>query len=151
VTKEELVGVVNRAYALWNQQVPVASQKEVYEAWWSMLWDIGLGDAMGALTVLSALDSYMPRPGGLRKRVIDSSGVEQPPSPFEAWNLLRSATDQINAGTFQPVVLHPAVRETIRQTGTNLHTNNDREQFIKLYEQNCIKWQQHLYNPGEPQ
>lgn len=142
--------LVGQVYALWNQQVPVTGQKELYEAWWLLVSDLELQEALEALVVLSALDAYMPRPGTLRRKVIDRRGEPQPPSPIEAWAQLRAVTDRVNSGTFEPVAWHPAVAETIKRIGTNLHTNGDREQFIKLYEQICHKWQEELYTPKLP-
>ena len=139
--------LVKQVYALWNREVPVAAQKDIYDAWWQMMADLDLQNATDALTALSVLDGPMPRPGQLRRYTITRTGTNLPPTPIEAWNQLRSTAEAVNSGTFRPTVLHAAVAETIRLTGTNLHTNGDREQFFKTYDAVCERWIVEAFSP----
>ncbi len=151
MNKNDLKDLVDQVYALWNQSVPVASAKITYEAWMAMLGDLDHKECQEAVTTLAALDSYMPRPGAIRRKVIDLRGTETPPSAIEAWTQLRRIMETVNAGTYSPEPMHEAVSEAARRIGTNLHTNGDREQFIKMYDSITQKWEETLYTPPKEQ
>jgi len=154
MTKEELVELVDRVYASWNQQIPQLQQKAVYDAWWRILKDLPAEDCHTALDQLIYHDSYMPRPGALYQQTIKNITDNHPPTPLEAWHQLRQLTEQTNNGTYQSANTHPLVLQTIQQLGgtqaLNLHTNGDRDHFITTYNQTLnTHWQQQqkLHSP----
>ena len=140
MTKEELVELVDRVYASWNQQIPALQQKAVYDAWWRILKDLEGEACHTALDQLIYHDSYMPRPGALYQQTIKNITDNHPPTPLEAWHQLRQMSEQTNNGTQQPTNTHPLVLQTIQQLGggraLTLHTNGDREHFITTYTHN---------------
>lgn len=146
MTKTELAEIVDTVYALWNQEPPT-NNKTTYEAWWTMLKDLPAETTKQALTQLATLDGYMPRPGTLRRHTITLTGTTPPPTPIEAWNHLQQLNEATNNGTYQPATIHPALQATIQKTGTRLHTNGDREQFIKTYTKETEQWEITTYTP----
>lgn len=147
MTKQELLDIVNRVFHLWNHTPPATNQKDLYEAWWAMLHDLDAPTVAEALTALSALDTYMPRPGTLRRATLERTGLERPPSPMEAWQTARAISLAINNGTYEPAPLHPALAATIASIGVDHHTNGDREQFLRTYDHQVEQWQLATYTP----
>lgn len=152
LTKEELKKLVDEVFVLWNQQVPAINQKDLYSAWWSMLHDLDYDKVQAAARTLSALDTYMPRPGNLRRKTISLAGQPTPPTPIEAWTHMRHIAEAINNGTYEPDTKHPALLKTISRLkgALDLHTNGDREHFIKTYEQTLEEWEIATYAPPPP-
>ena len=151
MTKEELVELVDRVYASWNQQIPQLQQKAVYDAWWRILKDLESEACHTALDQLIYHDSYMPRPGALYQQTIKNITNNHPPTPLEAWHQLRQMSEQTNNGTHTPTQTHPLVLKTIQQLGgpkaLTLHTNGDREHFITTYTHNLNNhWTQQQQN-----
>ena len=146
MNKTELKEIVDTIYSLWNQEPPTTS-KTTYEAWWTLIHDLQADTVKQAATQLSALDGYMPRPGTLRRHTLNLTGLTPPPTPIEAWNTLQTLNEATNNGTYQPTTLHPALQNTIHKTGTKLHTNGDREQFIKTYTKETEQWELTTYTP----
>lgn len=140
MTKQELITLVNKVHHLWNQQPPLANNRELYEAWWTMLHDLPTADVHTAVEQLAALDKFMPRPGTIRRRTLEQSGLTLPPTGIEAWNVLRRLSTSVNNGTFSPDGVHPTVLETIRVTGHELSTNGDRDLFIRTFDQVAERW-----------
>lgn len=149
MTKQELIDVVNRIYYMWNQTPPVTNQKDLYEAWWVMLHDLPQNETLQAATTLSALDGYMPRPGTLRRKTIEQQGITPPPTPIEAWTQYRHISNSINNGTYEPQLVHDTLATVIKKIGIELHTNGDREQFIKTYEKEVEEWTTNTYTPPQ--
>ena len=151
MTKEELVELVDRVYASWNQQISALQQKSVYDAWWRILKELECDDCHTALDQLIKQDGYMPRPGALYQQTLKHITGDHPPTPLEAWHQLRQMSEQTNNGTHQPTNTHPLVLQTIQQLGgtkaLNLHTNGDREHFITTYTHNLNNhWTQQQQN-----
>lgn len=146
MTKSELVSIVDRIYASWNQTVSAASSKTIYEAWWRVLQDLTVVDVDAAVDTLVSRDSYMPRPGSIRRLVkLDKAGG-QPPDPMLAWHELREMAENVHNGTYSPGSdLHPCVKEALARLGglsaLALHTNGDREIFLETYRKAVIAWE----------
>lgn len=148
MTKNELVAIVDRIYASWNQSVPAASSKTVYEAWWRILGDLTVVDVDGAIDALVARDSYMPRPGTVRRMVLLSRVAEQPPAPLEAWLLLRDMAESVHNGIYVHAGIHECLTEALNRLGgvsaLSLHTNGDREAFVQIYSKIVTDWEDDL-------
>lgn len=137
--KEELVEVVDRIHASWNQTIDKVSQKAVYEAWWRILHDLNKPDVDRAVDHHVIHDTFMPRPGMIRRTTINKLHGWKPPTPGEAWIQFRKMADAAHTGSFtEELTIHPIVKTTVtRMGGTaayNLHTNGDRELFLSVYQ-----------------
>ena len=153
MTKTELIELVDRVYASWNQVVPHSSAKEIYGAWYRLLSDLELEDCHQAVDVLAIADNYMPRPGALRKAVLKaqytSSGDTYPPSSQEAWATLQAAAVSASNGSYTPLCLHACVSEALALLGgtaafSSLQTNGDRNSFTEVYNKVVSEWENNL-------
>jgi len=153
LTKSELIELVDRVYASWNQVVPHSSAKEIYGAWYRLLSDLELEECHQAVDVLAIVDNYMPRPGAVRKMVFleknKTSGNDVPPSPQEAWAILQGVAVSAANGAYQPLCLHACVSEALALLGgtaafSSLHTNGDRNSFIEVYNKVVSAWENEL-------
>lgn len=150
LTKEELKEIVDRVYASWNQQVPASTAKVVYNAWWRILHDLTVVETNEAIDALVIEDSYMPRPGSIRRLVISSQGgLEAPPAPLEAWQQFRSMAEAANSGQYREMVVHPVLRGCVTALGGSaafgMHTNGDRTMFLEAYERAVQGWERETY------
>ena len=139
MTKGELVELVDRVWATWNVDVNMNARKASYEAWFRVLKDLDIEPCHEALDDLAVEDRpWQPRPGTLRKKVIDNGDPNGAvPTAFEAWTQYRSKVVAAASGA-EAIPLHPLVRATVDKLGTSsehaLHTNGDRDMFMKTYE-----------------
>lgn len=141
MTKKELCEIVDRIYASWNQQINLKEQKQVYEAWWRILFDLSKDVVDSVVDEVVIENSFMPRPGEVRRRSVDAvrlaEGVAPVPAPGAAWQQFRAAADAAHSGNSTGAVLHPLVAQTVKALGGvssyNLHTNGDREMFLDVY------------------
>ena len=147
LTKNELVAIVDRVYASWNQTVSAANSRTIYEAWWRVLSDLTVEDVTSAVDTLVIRDKYMPRPGAIRRLVKLENSQDLPPGPLEAWNTLREIAEASQSGIYSPISesVHTCVRKAISAVGGAagfaLHTNGDREHFITAYERVVQEWE----------
>ena len=149
MTKEELVGIVDRIHASWNQTVDKSQQKVVYEAWWRLLRDLNKDDVDTAVDDLCMFERFMPRPGDVRKATVFKVHGWNPPSRADAWNQFRSMADAAHTGTFESsTAIHSLVKRTVAQLGGtaayNLHTNGDRELFLSAYDRTVAEEEKDL-------
>lgn len=151
MTKTELKALVDRVYASWNQSVPASNAKEIYQAWWMILHDLTVVETDAVVNRLVIRNSWMPRPGEIRRLVIAASDVEAPPTPLEAWQQMRQVVEGLHSGSVSPVELHDCVLDAVRRLGgaaaVSLSTNGDREQFSRLYTQVVEDWEAERYSP----
>ena len=148
MTKEEIVKIVDRVCAAWNQTLAMQTKKEMYETWYHVLEGL---DVVKVLRVIDDLiiedDRFMPRVGTVRKRVM-SEGVEAPLEPIIAWQQFRSIADSAGAG-IEMLDMHPLVRVTLSRLGGTsafgLHTNGDREAFLSVYRLVVAEWERDNY------
>lgn len=146
--KTELVELVDRVYATWNQVVPQSSAKVIYEAWWRLLSDLSPEDCHRSVDLLAIADSYMPRPGALRRHVFHQGQNNQSslaPQPAEAWATLQAVAVASARGEYLQVQLHPCVQKAVALLGgtaaLGLHTNGDRNSFTELYKEVVDTWE----------
>lgn len=145
LTKSELVAIVDRIYASWNQSVSASNSKTVYEAWWRILNDLTVVDVDKAVDVLILRDGFMPRPGAVRRLVLLGGVDNAPPAPLEAWLLLREMAEEAHNGRYSPGKAHDCVLDAIQKLGGvaafALHTNSDRENFVQIYSKIVTEWE----------
>lgn len=152
MTKAELVELVDRVYATWNQVVPHSASKEIYGAWYRLLSSLELEDCHRAVDSLAIADNYMPRPGGLRKLVLldqYKSCDSYAPSSQEAWATLQAVAVSASNGSYSPLSLHACVSEALALLGgtaafSRLQTNGDRNSFTEAYNKVVSEWENEL-------
>lgn len=149
MTKTELCAIVDRIYASWNQQINLKEQKHVYEAWWRILRDLDSETVHEVLDSIVIEDSYMPRPGHVRRRAINVIHGISVPSSIEAWQQFREAADASHSGTYSGKSIHELVAKTVKALGGtqaySMHTNGDREQFLSMYERVVKEYEAQAY------
>lgn len=152
LTKNELVDLVDRVYASWNQVVPQSSAKVIYEAWWRLLHDLNSEECHQVVDSLAVSDSYMPRPGVVRSLLVSRNMTNPPPSAQEAWATLQGVAVAAAKGEYIQVSLHECVSEAVRLMGgtqaLHLQTNGDRNSFTELYNQIVATWTNELAKPS---
>lgn len=139
MTRDDTVALVERIWATWNVELPQAIRKQAYDAWHRVIHDLDPNDCAKALDDIVIEDRpWPPRPGTLRRRVVDANDPDAPPSATEAWAQLLARADALRDGAdFEP--LHPTVALVAAKLGVTaqhlLHTNGDRDLFIRKYEE----------------
>jgi hypothetical protein len=140
-TKEETVRLVELLWATWpNNDASSAAKKVHYEAWHRIICDLPYKFCIKALDEFVIEDKpWAPRPGAMRKRAIDLMDPNgTAPIPIEAWGQFqRNLASATSGSDFVP--LHPLVSRAVEKLGATtqrgLHTNGDRDLFIKVYEE----------------
>lgn len=149
MTKTELCQIVDRIYLSWNQQINPVYQKQVYEAWWRILSDLDKEAVELTLDELVIENSYMPRPGEVRRRTVNTIHGVFVPGGGEAWLQFRRAADAAHSGNFSSEPIHALVSQTVKVLGGvtsyNLHTNGDREMFLNTYDKIVKEYEKDLY------
>ena len=139
MNRDDTVALVERVWATWSVDLPMALRKHAYDAWYRVVHDLDASDCARALDDIVIEDRpWPPRPGTVRRRVIDLTDPDGPPSPTEAWAQLQGRADALRNGEdFTP--LHPTVALVAAKLGVTaqhlLHTNGDRDLFIRKYEE----------------
>lgn len=140
MTRQELVLLVEQAYATYNQTLPAAEEKvkAIYSAWYEILHDLDYKEAKRALVRLSVAAQFMPRPGEIRRSAINSrTNMTSFDEPLVAWGKFLSLIRDINSGVQPTEKPSDALTQTIKLLGdavTGMHTNSDREAFCRTYE-----------------
>lgn len=141
MTKDELKELVLQAYATYNQQLLLVDQKMVFKAWYGLLHDLEYADAQRAFIRLATHEKFMPRPGDVRRATIDDQ-IKIPPflDGYSAWGIFTSVIREVNSGaqTERPP-FDEALKNTLKELGESaysMHTNGDREVFVRVYEKN---------------
>jgi len=140
-TKAETVQLVELLWATWpNSDLNGAAKKVHYEAWHRILHDLPYDKCAEALDEFVIEDKpWAPRPGAIRRRVIDLTDPDgAAPTSAEAWAQFQRNLNSATSGTdFIP--LHPLVAKAVNQIGATaergMHTNGDRDMFIRVYDE----------------
>jgi hypothetical protein len=137
MNKAELQQLVDQVYATYNQQLYEVDKKNVYRAWYDLLNDLEYEETINAFLELAVYETFMPKPGQLRRTVIDARTGEPPhPDPYSAWGIFVGAQKDAHFGTQTNVPKPIALQKTLERLGSSaydMHTNGDREVFIKTY------------------
>lgn len=139
MTKEETVQFVELLWATWPKSDLVASAKKVhYEAWYRIVHDLTYDQCTDALDQFVIEDKpWAPRPGAIRRRVVDMGDPDgAAPTETEAWaQFQRNLNSAVSGSDFRP--LHPLVSKAVNRVGATaergLHTNGDRDMFMRVY------------------
>jgi len=139
ITKEETQELVHQAYATYNLQLLELDKKATYRAWHALLHDLPYNEVSAALVRLATFEKFMPRPGDIRRSVINY----QTKTPvhldgYSSWGLFQTIVREVNSGVQTDVPKPEALTKTLKQLGdaaNGMHTNGDRDVFIRVYEQ----------------
>lgn len=140
MTKEELIELVDQAYATYRVEMPVRDEevKALLNAWYEMLHDLELADAKRAFRKLAVVEEFLPRPGKIRRTTID---MTKNIAPFDdavvAWGKWLTLSQEVNSGMPPSIEVSEALSQTVQALGQaaySLHTNSDRSVFCTMYE-----------------
>lgn len=140
MTKKELVNLVDKIYATYNNQLPVDDEglQAVYSAWWDLLHDLDAEETREAFLSIAVHAEFMPRPGALRRKVIDTRiKIPQFDEPIVAWGKWITLSKEVHSGMPPSIPVSDALKLTVQQIGEpayGMHTNADREAFCRTYE-----------------
>ncbi len=143
---EELTRI---AYAMYNLQILLSDEKHIFRSWFAMLSDIEYDVASEAFNDLAIYANFLPRPGEVRRRAIDmTTGGEKHPDAATSWGILQSMRKATEGGQFYQGERPEAMIETMSLLGASandLHTNGDRETFVRVYNKVVEKLEQKKY------
>ena len=143
---EELTRI---AYAMYNLQILLADEKHIFRSWYSMLSDIDYDVASDAFNDLAIYANFLPRPGEIRRKAIDTiTGGESHPDAATAWGILQTMRKATESGQFYQGERPEAMIEAMSLLGgsaSDLHTNGDRETFVRVYNKVVEKLEQKKY------
>lgn len=150
MTKDELKEIVVSAYSMYNQVLLDLDKKNIFLAWWEILQDLPYDGVKQSLVDHACVSPFMPKPGDLRRRHLDTvSGEGDPPPPLVAWSVVTRTVEDSNAGvTTDTTKLHPCIVQVINQLGSavyGLRNATDQVAFMKTYEQVVSAYQQQKY------
>ena len=149
MTKEELMGLVQQVYATYDKQLLDVDKKMVYRAWYDLLNDLEYEEAINAFLELAVYETYMPKPGQLRRAVIDTqTGTTPHLDGYSAWGIFVSIQKNAHFGTQTEIPRPEALVKTLERLGDSayeMHTNGDREAFLRVYEKVVEELEQHKY------
>lgn len=145
MTGEELLKLVDLACGLYNLDATKQRKTEMREAWKLMLHDLDFDGCLKALKDLAVTETFMPRPGHIRRTVL--APKDPIPAPLEAWLQFQSLLKSVTSGTYNTDPVHSAVQETVKRLngGYGLYTNGDREAFIDVYKKVVAEIEARLY------
>jgi hypothetical protein len=141
LTKDELKELVLQAYATYNQQLLIVDQKMVFKAWYNLLHDLEYEDAQRAFIRLATHEKFMPRPGDVRRATINAQ-TKIPPflDGYSAWGIFQQVLREVHSGAqTERTPFDEALKNTLKELGESaysMHTNGDREVFVRVYEKN---------------
>lgn len=156
MTKEELVELVDQAYATYRLDMPTGDDevKAVLNAWYELLHDLDLQDTKRAFRKLAVTKEFMPRPGELRRATIDAATKIAPfDDALVAWGKWLTLSQEVNSGMPPSIEVSEALSKTIHALGQaaySLHTNSDRSVFITMYEKVAAELEADKYAVPDP-
>jgi len=153
MTKEELVVIVDQVYAAYNQTLYEKDKTATYRAWYGLLEDLDKDEVWAAFLNLAVYEKFMPRPGDIRRATIDAQ-TKVPPhlDGYSAWGIFMTLQKNAHYGTPTEISVPEALRKTLERLGeaaNSMHTNGDREVFLKTYEAVVLELDRHKYKISE--
>lgn len=153
MTKHELIEIVNQIYAAYNQTLYEQDKKPTYSAWYALLEDLEYDAVWNAFINLAVYEKFMPRPGDVRRATIDAQ-TKVPPhlDGYSAWGIFVTLQKNAHYGTQTEIPVPEALLKTLERLGSavyEMHTNGDREVFLRTYEAVVRELDQHKYKISE--
>jgi hypothetical protein len=155
MTKEEIVDLVELAYASFRVEFPEEDSKQaaVWRAWYELLGDVEYSEAKKALMVFAVSGPFMPKPGEIRRSAINTRiGITQFDAPYVAWGKWLTLSREVNSGMPPSMEVSPALSKTVKLLGESaygMHTNGDREVFCQVYESAVKELESDMYKIPE--
>ncbi len=143
---KEVEQLVELIYGNWNDRLPSSApvKKTVLTPWHRALSGLSYEEVLAAVDALALSDTYMPRPGLVRKKAM-SSRLLSPPAHAFAWAQAQALGRAVNTGTYSEGSCHPCVLETVQAMGgissLSVSTNGDRSFFLEAYQEIVSKWE----------
>jgi hypothetical protein len=149
MTKEELQEIVDQAYAAYNEDLFEQDKKSVYRAWFSIVGDLPADAVWNAFVNLAVYAKFMPRPGDVRRATIDAqTGMPPHLDGYSAWGIFMSIQKSAHFGTQTEIPRPEALVKTLERLGDaayDMHTNGDREAFVRVYDKVVEELERHKY------
>ena len=156
-SKKEIQEFVQEVYATYNESLLMRDEKPIYRAWFALLHDLDIKDIRQSFTELATFEKFMPRPGDIRRHTINVvSKIDNQLDAYEAWGIFQEVIRNANSGTptkiDKPESICIALRQTMKTFGDSafgMHTNGDREAFVRVYEKIVAKMDAERYRIPE--
>jgi hypothetical protein len=139
--KAELASLVDQVYATYNQELPYAEEarlKLIYSSWYDLLHDLSYANCKESFLMLATTSTFMPKAGEIRRSTINRhTKIRESDEPIIAWGKFQRLMEDANAGVMNQQELQEPLVQTVRKLGAaaaGMHTNGDREHFIRVYE-----------------
>lgn len=139
--KAELASLVDQVYATYNQELPIGDKGRlqlIYKSWYDLLHDLNYTDCKESFLHLATISTFMPKAGDIRRTTINRhTKIGQSDEPIIAWGKFQRLMEDANAGVMNQQELQEPLVQTVRKLGAaaaGMHTNGDREHFIRVYE-----------------
>jgi hypothetical protein len=151
MTKNELISLVEQAYATYRLDLPETDEKltAVYTAWYELLWDLEIAEVKKAFLSAAITNTFLPRPGELRRATINGRiKIPQSENPYVSWGKWLTLAREVNSGMPPSIQVSPALSKTIEQLGETaygMHTNGDRDVFVQVYERVVLELEAEIY------
>ena len=149
ISKEQIQDIVHQAYATYNLQLLELDKIVTYRAWHALLHDLEYEDIHAAFVRLATYEKFMPRPGDIRRSAIDyQTKVPKHLDGYSCWGIFQTIVREVNSGVQTNVPKPEALVKTLKQLGDaayGMHTNGDREVFIKVYDRIVEELEQEKY------
>jgi hypothetical protein len=144
--KAELANLVDQVFATYNQELPMDDKSRVqliYKSWYDLLHDLSYADCKEAFLILATTSTFMPKAGEIRRSTINRrTKIGESDEPIIAWGKFQRIMEDANAGVMNQQELQEPLIQTVRKLGAaaaGMHTNGDREHFIRVYEKVIIE------------
>ena len=151
--KNETVAIVKQAYATYNQILGMADERATYEAWYDLLGDLEHATVKKAFLQLATYEKYMPRPGDIRRAAIDlQTETPQLLDAYSAWGIFQGIVREVNSGVQTGIPKPESLIKTLEKLGDSawgMHTNGDREAFVRVYEEVVREMERSKYSIPE--
>ncbi|MDA1122513.1 MAG: hypothetical protein O2887_18855 [Bacteroidetes bacterium] len=138
ITKDEIKELVHQAYATYNQQLYELDKIVTYRAWYALLHDLPNDEVVAAFVKLATFEKYMPRPGDVRRAVIDyQTKIPKHLDGYSSWGIFQTIVREVNSGVQTNIPKPEALVKTLKQLGDaayGMHTNGDRDVFVRVYD-----------------
>lgn len=151
--KFQLQEIVDQIYAAYNQTLYEKDKAPTYRAWYALLEDLDHQEVWNAFVNLAVYEKFMPRPGDVRRATIDAQ-TKMPPhlDGYSAWGIFMTLQKNANYGTQTEIPVPEALQKTLERLGAavyDMHTNGDREIFLRAYDGVVRELDIHKYKISE--
>ncbi len=137
--KHECLAIVELLSVSWDKPIEREVLRTRANGYWTYISDLP-AEACEIVIKDMAVGGrqWMPRPGELRVATITMMQGDEPPmSGAEAWADLQDRRSALHDGRAVASKAQPVLKQVMKMLGeraTTLHTNGDRDMFVKLYE-----------------